>query len=585
MISNHGLSTDDIDALAADAGSASAVQHLVRANHSKHRTLLRAVLDHAEAVPGPLPPVGDAWELLAAAHRRNPDAVGRLLRYPSVGNWATSALRRLRGAPSDGTPSWVVVGHLHQIAVAAAVLADHPFTLAVPSANGEVLLPTVGLVRIPGEPTGWHTATATGDATGFSVVGASGAVRVDDRVVDGAGWSAVRRLRAGDLDVVLDDLYPFPGFGAALPPERLTGAEVARWRDALDDTWVLLEKHHGEVARALALGVTALVPCPPVDRFRTYSGSADDAFGCVALSLPSDAADFAATLVHEFQHSKLSTLLDLVELSRATEQRFYAPWRDDPRPLPGLLHGLYSFVAVVDFWRVQREADDTPIAHFEFAHWRDQSLLVARALRDDPHLTDLGRRFVSAQADRLEAWSTDPVPPDVLSAARDTAADHHATWRGRHLRPDPAHVVALADAWLSGGPRPDRPAPGSTLSAGADEPTPRPVLARLRLADPAAFAAVVADPGTVPGASGADLALVAGDTARALPGYLDLVRDDPTRTTAWTGLGAALRTTPAGAAILDRPDLVKAVYLAVVGRPGAVAPDPVGLAEWIGAAP
>ena len=39
-----------------------------------------------------------------------------------------------------------------------------------------------------------------------------------------------------------------------------------------------------------------------------------DAFGAFGLTRPASAADFAVTLVHEFQHSKLSALLDLVPL-------------------------------------------------------------------------------------------------------------------------------------------------------------------------------------------------------------------------------------------------------------------------------
>ena len=51
------------------------------------------------------------------------------------------------------------------------------------------------------------------------------------------------------------------------------------------------------------------------------------------------------TLVHEFQHSKLSAMLDLVPLTDPDDHgRYFAPWRVDPRPLAGLLQGVYAFV-------------------------------------------------------------------------------------------------------------------------------------------------------------------------------------------------------------------------------------------------
>ena len=65
--------------------------------------------------------------------------------------------------------------------------------------------------------------------------------------------------------------------------------------------------------------------------------------------------ELAVTLVHEFQHIKLGGLLHLAPLhDREPTRRLYAPWRDDPRPLGGLLQGVYAFTGVTDFWRAVR---------------------------------------------------------------------------------------------------------------------------------------------------------------------------------------------------------------------------------------
>ena len=54
-----------------------------------------------------------------------------------------------------------------------------------------------------------------------------------------------------------------------------------------------------------------------------------------------DAPALAAALVHEVQHSKLNAVIDIVPLVRpgVGHRRYYAPWRDDPRPPAGLLQG------------------------------------------------------------------------------------------------------------------------------------------------------------------------------------------------------------------------------------------------------
>ena len=57
-------------------------------------------------------------------------------------------------------------------------------------------------------------------------------------------------------------------------------------------------------------------------------------------------------LVHEMQHVKLTALCDLFDLfDRDDDTLFPVPWRADPRPVEGLLHGTYAHLAVADLWR------------------------------------------------------------------------------------------------------------------------------------------------------------------------------------------------------------------------------------------
>jgi HEXXH motif-containing protein len=201
----------------------------------------------------------------------------------------------------------------------------------------------------------------------------------------------------------------------------------------------LLQRVHPIAAAELAVGLSVLVPVTERDQTIPYSASSREAFGSVALSLPIGRAQFAATLVHEFAHSKLSCLMNLVELyERDEEPRFYAPWRDDPRPLGGMLQGTYSYLAITDFWRRHRihsNGEEQEVAYFHFALARAQATQAARALADDPKLTSLGQRFVSKMLDRLDSWQADPVPADILAKAARASAEHRARWRLRNLQP------------------------------------------------------------------------------------------------------------------------------------------------------
>jgi HEXXH motif-containing protein len=60
----------------------------------------------------------------------------------------------------------------------------------------------------------------------------------------------------------------------------------------------------------------------------------------------------AESILHESMHLKLSLIEQIVPLVKPdTGNRYYSPWRDEPRPAHGVMHGLFVFRAVFDFFR------------------------------------------------------------------------------------------------------------------------------------------------------------------------------------------------------------------------------------------
>jgi HEXXH motif-containing protein len=236
------------------------------------------------------------------------------------------------------------------------------------------------------------------------------------------------------LTLLLDDLHPMRMPGEDLTG-RLPGPDIPAWRRSLDRAWALLTRHHpfrADEVRSLVSTITPLTPVPVGLR----SASSRETFGCVALSLTPDARATALTLTHEVQHVKLSAVLDITRLTGPDRgRRFYAPWRDDPRPLDGLLQGGYAFLGVSGFWRLQRHLDqgeDADIAHFEFARWRKAAQLVATTLLDCGELSREGHVFVSVMLKTLESWAADPVPAGAAAAAQRASETHLRDWRARN---------------------------------------------------------------------------------------------------------------------------------------------------------
>ena len=590
MLGTHQVSMTSLDAMAAGRSDPAIVHQLSRANRSIQLTLLRAVLDRAgEVAMGPLPPLDEAWTLLADAHRHAGAAVDRVITHPRTSLWAVKLLRRLN-KDEGGPPLWADLGYLHQLAVASAIRAGYDFRLRVPVWRGAVLFPTLGLADVQSRRE-WDFAQAHGERGTVLVRGPAGSVQIPaDYTTDGDGWLGVRVLRADD-DCALwcDDIDPYREFDGPVPPRRLSVPDMNQWAEILRETWQLLTKHHPTIAAELGAGMTTLVPSAHTERFSPFSASHHDAFGAVVMSLPSDPTTFAETLVHEFQHSKFGVLLKLIDLLEPAadydEPRQYAPWRDDPRPANGLLHGFFSFIGVTAFYR-ERIASATGLsaraAQFEFAYRREQAAQAVATLLSAAVTTAVGRRFLGTARDQLEAWAADELPPDVRAAAQRANADHRILWRLRHLRPPSAGVAELAHAWLRHRPRPGvrAAAPVLTPVVGA-VPHARLALTRTWLTDPELFDVWRVEPtvamAEVTGSTVADLELVAGATAEAADRYLDDVLANPESLTSWTGLALAT----CRPVLLGRPELVLAVHREIRSIAGVVT-NPVRLAEWLG---
>jgi HEXXH motif-containing protein len=589
-VRNHHLSKSQFAALCAGLGDRAAVRELWRTQRSRRLLLVNALVEIANAQPqllGPLPPAAAAWDVLVKAEEVAPAPVAATLLHPQVGSWAAYALRRHRGGARSAAPLWVDFGDLHAVALVAATRASLSWRTRLPVRDGHVMLPGLGMANFSTATRWTQVEAATGGGQIVLRHGGHEVVVPRPATGDAAGWWGLRRLSAGDqpeLSVWLDDLDPFRDLADPVEPDRLDDQGFARWQQVLAEAWALLCRNHRETADAIAEGVVSLVPLPAGDGWETRSASTGEAFGSVMVSPPSDSVTLAVSLVHEFQHIKLGGLMHLGSLTHDDErQRYYAPWRDDPRPLGGLVQGVYAFMGIAGFWRDHRaatagsEASERRLADFEYAYTRAQTHEALRTVSASGGLTGWGEQLVEGLSGRLRSWLSEPLPPESSRAAGLAVDSHRAGWRIRHVQPAPADVDALARAWSS----------GQTVHIRQYEPSvvPHPqrrwslgmlTLVRRRIAAPGAR---LTDRLRSLNLTEADVALVDGDLSSAREGYRDRVLRNPDDLDAWVGLGLAIDGSPR-AALLERPELVRAGYLKIAetGR----APDPVALAAWIG---
>jgi HEXXH motif-containing protein len=566
----HRIPAGQLAELCAGGGDVATMRTLWAGQRSRRLLLLDTVrksLNDPDDM-GPLPPAAAAWSALVDA---GDDA---LLLHPQVGSWAAYTLRRKRGKATSDLPLWLDAGVLHSIALVANARAGRSWQTSVPLRNGRVMLPTLGMAFFD-DRDGASTAQALCTAGRIHFRHAGQTIVVPpDPTQEVEGWWPLRRLRVGGdltLSVYLDDIDPSRELADPVAPDRLGDDSVARWTKLLDGAWTILCEDHAATARALAEGVVSLVPLPVDELGTTRSASTGEAFGSVMVSPPADEVDLAVSLVHEFQHIKLGGLLHLMPLTDDDGEAIrHAPWRDDPRPLSGLVQGVYAFYGIADFWRTRRlvsQGAHRRIADFEFAYAGGQVREALTALTASDGLTDAGRTLVDGLAARVRFWDAEPLDPVAASSADVVCRSHRAEWRLRYVRPDGRQVRSLAAAWAAGEPAglgsPRHtiapPAKSARWSLGWEKLARAHLVGRVDRMDAAV----------------ADVAVMSGDDKLAGESYRRDIAAHPGDAHAWAGLSIITDEEP----LRSRPEWVRALFVALRAHGENV--EPLAISQWL----
>jgi uncharacterized protein len=428
MIAYHRLTPALFDLVAGGGGGSAAIEELYAAQVSKHLLLIGHLVDHW---PGDRAEAGAVADTLERSRSAAPDAFRDVIGAPLVGGWAAIASRAL-AAGQEVRADFI---HLGALAMVASAAAGVDASAAVPVHDGLAVLPGLGAAEMGDAEAA--EAVAEGGRLILHGVGSGGTTTVHvpaDVETEAPGWQPLRRLRADaagqSIDVGLDDLHPYRHGHHVPPATRLPSVEVGRWRAEFVAAWELLAERRPERAAELRAGLRTLVPLVQLDPRSARSATIRHAFGVFGLTRPPSPAEFAVTMVHEFQHSKLSAVLDLVPLTDPADTgRYFAPWRTDPRPLAGLLQGVYAFAGVADTWRGLRGADGVgPVAEIRFAEARLQVDRGLTSIERSGALTPEGERLVAGLRAATDDMLAEPMPPAVAGAADETLDRLRTAW-------------------------------------------------------------------------------------------------------------------------------------------------------------
>jgi hypothetical protein len=256
---------------------------------------------------------------------------------------------------------------------------------------------------------------------------------------------AVPRIGSFEINVLDEDLR-LPGRYDFQFDRPFRDADVLRWASPLQESlrWIWRADAHlgSEIDTSLQIIVPVRSQNPEVHVSATFR----EAPGLMALSWTPDTPVLTEALVHEYHHGKLNTLLalDTLVAGPTEEAVYYSPWRTDPRPLVGILHGAFVFHAVVNFW-TKFLAAGIPLLHE--ARLRQRLCLVCRQTREalstlvtQADLTPCGSILVRHLLESATRFDTD-VSHDsrALQRVEGVMHGHREQWQKEygHLAPQP----------------------------------------------------------------------------------------------------------------------------------------------------
>lgn len=263
-------------------------------------------------------------------------------------------------------------------------------------------------------------AGGSADAPGKALVRAlAWAGRLDAKRIDFDSDSAVEALRTWPADFA--DFVSDVGLGDTA------------WRQFTDNLAAglrLLGVAGARVAPPQLARLRWVAPLIELEPGR-HSASVAHLPDVVFVGAGSSPALMAELVLHECLHLMLHDVVEVRPLvaDRMGDERFYSPWRVDPRPAEAVLHGAFVFAGVTLFWLRQLDIGGD---HKGYATERVATATVqleAASLQLALHAAGDLVEAVLAYADAAIAIAREAdIPPALWSRAERIAADHFDRW-------------------------------------------------------------------------------------------------------------------------------------------------------------
>ena len=173
-------------------------------------------------------------------------------------------------------------------------------------------------------------------------------------------------VREGGVELRLSaEAFSRPGMEMGSLFRGVPSGYQAEHAALLERTLAVVARHHPETI-AHCRAIMRLAVLKPALQGQTSNLSHSDFPGSMALSVVHDPYWLGDALIHEVHHNRLFHLEEIDRFfadpvdNLMLRSEFYSPWREEPRPLHGILHAIYVNLPLWHFWHDVRRSQLSP---------------------------------------------------------------------------------------------------------------------------------------------------------------------------------------------------------------------------------
>ena len=215
--------------------------------------------------------------------------------------------------------------------------------------------------------------------------------------------------------------------------------DVTLWLSRLEESAQLLRRCWPEMYDELTASVRAIVPASAGSSEHQSTGSDSTASGAISTTLVTEPW-FTDGIIHEHRHdllNNLSLLDDILADDAPGATELYSPWRPEPRPPVGLLHAVFVFVAVAEFYKrlLTVDGEALNVTHEEIAEALGLQVINLfnglEELKAGASFSTFGRELWSSLMDETLRLHREAVRLGVFTSGgvQRKASTHYQTWK------------------------------------------------------------------------------------------------------------------------------------------------------------